>query len=559
MNKRFLCTILIASALTAAAQQADSLTAASPKGEPHLPAASLEHHSLFATTVDGWMQNPAMRYDAFVTTYGQFMAYVDRRHEHEAYVMQEGNSLRNSGLEASSYRRLGSAATVPSVSATVPDGSPSGTVVWGEASYQAGHRDHVEWNASSDWATIYPYVFADTLGGDRKTERYTFRGGSATRLGGWTIGEDLTFRAEHEWSTSDPRMRGIVTDLKARLGVSRRLLGHQLAAGGTVKLYKQTNSVEFYREEGVVPEYQMSGLGNWYSRFSGTNNSAYYKATGWGGDVALQPARGRRGGLLLTANYGYTPYRRILSSLNAMPIQKLYVTEWSALAGWRQLLGPTESAVWVGHSGSHRRGDEIIGGQSTASEYVERGNLTMYKNRLTDIHAGVMVALSASSSSTLQLLVKGGRQRYGSRYAFPGSAFDFKKNYVSSRLQWQMAGRRYMLSTDVACDYYHQLGGGQLTTGAWPLSTAADEESDAGYTSSLTADVAQARELMIERCVAQALASYTQWSVGAHAQWQPLFMGSFGMFAEVRAACLRNDVCGSNKGFLLHTAVGVTF
>ena len=534
---------------------------------------AMEHRSLFLTTLDSWMPNPALRFDAYATSYGQLRAYIDKRHEHEAYVMQEGNGLRNTGIQASSYRRLTSSSKHDQKADNAQlQSSPLGgdrggshTVVWGEASYQSGQRSNVEWNASSDWATVYPYVLADSLGGDRKTERYTFQGGCATRLRQWTLGGDVTFRAEHEWSTSDPRMRGVVTDLKARLGASRRISNYQLAAGGKLKLYKQTNSVEFYRVEGVVPEYQMSGLGNWYERFSGTNNSAYYKATGWGADISLTPTR-KTGGLFVVAEYAYTPYRRILSSLNAMPIQKLYTTEWSAKMGWQGHTGPLATLLWVGNGGTHRRGDEIIGGQSTASEYVERGNLTMYRNRLTDTHAGLMVSLDMKRQSALHLLLQAGRQRYGSSYAYPHSSFDFRKNYISSRLAYQKAGRRYYLDADVACDLYHNLGephgmqghlAGQEPT--HPRALAPSYPRAVAPSNPLSPDVAAVRDRMIVRCVAQSAASYTRLSAGAHMQWRPAFMGSIGLFAELRAAYLSNDAGEGNKGYSLHTAVGVTF
>ena len=64
---------------------------------------------------------------------------------------------------------------------------------------------------------------------------------------------------------------------------------------------------------------------------------------------------------------------------------------------------------------------------------------------------------------------------------------------------------------------------------------------------------------MIVCCVAQSAASYTRLSAGAHMQWRPAFMGSIGLFAELRAAYLSNDAGEGNKGYSLHTAVGVTF
>lgn len=507
-----------------------------------------EHHALFATTMDAWADNPALRFDGFQTSYGQLSLYAGKQWQPEAVVLQEGNALWNVGVEASSYRRLGES-----------------VVVWGQASYQQGKRLGVEWNASSDWRTVYPYVLADTLGGDRSTERYTFQGGCATRLGAWTIGEELAFRAEHEWGTTDPRPRGVVTDLKARVAVSRLLLGHHLALGGTLKLYKQTNSVEFYREEGAIPEYQMSGLGTWYERFSGTNCNTYYQATGWGCDLAVRPGakQGVANGLLLSALYEKTPYRRVLSSLNALPLQRLYVTRWQARLGWQMAFGradrATRLALWGSMGAEKRQGDEIIGGQSTADEYAERGRLTMYRNRLHDQHVALLASVPLSAQHTLSAHVRVGQQDYTSSYAFPHRAMDFCKDYVEASLQWQAGGPRWHLDTDVAVAHHRNKSGTLQLSG------------DTTYTSPLTPDVASAAAAMTARATASAQASYTQWTLRVRGQWQPRCMGSFALFCDLSASLLSRtdpeavaatalpDRSDKRQGYRLCAAVGINF
>lgn len=504
-----------------------------------------EHHNLYTNTIGEWTQNPALRFDAYSTSYGELGIFANKRREHQAFVLQEGNMQYTMGIGAASYRRLGK------LSASRPsEGDGKGTIVWGSASYEFGKRKNVEWNASSDWAAIYPFVLADTIGGDRKTERYSFQGGCATRLGLWTIGEQLTFLAEHEWSTHDPRMRGIVTDLKARVGASRVLLNHYLALGAMLKLYKQTNSVEFFRQEGRVAEYQMSGLGNWYERFSGSNDKSYYKATGYGLDLGVAP-RTSRNGLLLNAGYDYSPYRRILSSLNALPIQRLYVTRWDARIGWQHITGNNNKngavSLWVGLNGEKRRGDEIIGGESTADEYVVRGYLTMYKNRLTDIYGGGCWMIGVGSNNTVTLLVQGGHQKYTSSFAFPYSSLDFSKNHIGGKAQWQTHGRRWAIDTNVACEYYKNNSGSHTTL------------EEVTFESPLADDVAQKKNSMIEHCTAQALASYLQLTMNIRAQWTPQFMGSMGLFAELGAAYRSNDAMDDNRGYLLNATLGITF
>ena len=607
MKTRFLCFALIVSASLGIANaaefrpQSDGQSTSDGSDLPDNSApkdmqAPTEHHNLYINTINDWAQNPALRFDAFSTTYGELGIFANKRREHSAFIMQEGNMQYDMGIAASSYRRLGkshhsssnnevneenikqeldnnnegnggsehkqlSLNSQPSTLNSNPSSlnpQPSTlNIVWGSASYEFGKRKNVEWNASSDWAVIYPYVLADSIGGDRNTERYSFEGGCATRFGQWTIGEQLTFRAEHEWSTHDPRMRGIVTDLKAHVGASRMLLDHYLALGGMLKLYKQTNSVEFYREEGRVAEYQMSGLGNWYERFSGTNDKAYYKSTGYALDLDVVPAAGK-GGLLLNAIYDYSPVRRILSSLNALPIQRLYVTRWNARIGWQLGNGsavctkphgkkPMALSLWMGLSGEKRRGDEIIGGESTADEYVVRGYLTMYKNRLTDIYGGACWVSGIGRNHLITLLIQGGRQKYTSSFAFPSSSLDFCKNHVGAKLQWQTRGRRWSLDTNVACEFFNNNSGSYTTL------------EEASYESPLAEDIALVRERMIDRCTAQALASYTQLAMNVRGHWAPQFMGSIGLYAEVGAIYRSNDTLDTNKGYILNASLGITF
>ncbi|MCD8317749.1 MAG: hypothetical protein LUC45_02320 [Paraprevotella sp.] len=120
-------------------------------------------------------------------------------------------------IEADSYLRL----------------SPS-TTVWGEASYRNGKRRAVKWNSTADYLLLYPYVMADSVGGDLTCEQYTFDGGWAWQNGRFAIGAEVSFRAEHEYRTIDPRPRSIVTELNALVGASYRWKSYTwgVTAGG---------------------------------------------------------------------------------------------------------------------------------------------------------------------------------------------------------------------------------------------------------------------------------------------------------------------------------------
>ena len=158
MTTRNLCLALL---VTAVIPASSSVVGEQVFGVPDSvvcsPEHSAEHHNLFINTQNSWFHNPALHFDDYGSTYGNLGIYADKRREDEAFVMQEGNALYNIGIRAASYRRLyGKDNAAERLRRSM-------TVVWGEASYQNGRRDNVEWNTSSDWSTIYPYVLCNAV------------------------------------------------------------------------------------------------------------------------------------------------------------------------------------------------------------------------------------------------------------------------------------------------------------------------------------------------------------------------------------------------------------
>lgn len=92
--------------------------------------------------------------------------------------------------------------------------------IWGNAYYHNGERKNVQWNESADYELIYPYVMADTIGGDIKSETYFFEGGYAASHGRWTFGGEFSYRALLEYRDVDPRPRNSIADLQGKAGAS---------------------------------------------------------------------------------------------------------------------------------------------------------------------------------------------------------------------------------------------------------------------------------------------------------------------------------------------------
>lgn len=326
---------------------------------------ALQEHTWLWQMVDApQRQNPALHGTLFSSSFSQLCVEADWQHQSESFLLQEGTGHLLPSASVDSYLRLSNR-----------------TAVWGHASYMNGKQYDITWNSTTDYRLLQPYVLADTLGGDTRRERYRFEGGYATRLGHWLLGAEMLFRADHEYRDVDPRMRGVVNELTLRLGAGYDAWNYRWAAAFEGNIYKQRNSVDFYRELGVIPEYQMTGLGTEYSRFSGDKRSLQYEGGGTRLLFDATPLHSR--GLYAHIALSQHRYHRLLTENYTLPLTDLYTQSVRASIGWRRM-SVSRLAVFADVEYQKRSGDEHIIGTSATTSFPDLGVLTMYKNRLFD-------------------------------------------------------------------------------------------------------------------------------------------------------------------------------
>ena len=83
----------------------------------------------------------------------QLAVRMNLRREEEARLQPLGDGALDGGFYAESFRRL-----------------DDRSVVWADARYVRGNRRNVRWNSTADYLLLYPYVVADSVGGDLTTE-----------------------------------------------------------------------------------------------------------------------------------------------------------------------------------------------------------------------------------------------------------------------------------------------------------------------------------------------------------------------------------------------------
>ncbi len=199
--------------------------------------------------------------------------------------------------------------------------SHNGTnTLWGKASYENSFRRKVIWNETSDIQYLYPYITADSVGGNIRCESYKFKGGYAHRFNEFAAGATLSYRASNEYRTIDPRPQNIASKLLFCVAASYGTT-HIADLAVEIGKYKQDNSIIFKSEKGVPQTYHLNGLTRHYGRFAGNNNKTFYD----GYELAISTGYHNRleNMTYVTITYRHRSTEVILNKDNDVPISRI--------------------------------------------------------------------------------------------------------------------------------------------------------------------------------------------------------------------------------------------
>lgn len=257
-------------------------------------------------------------------------------------------------------------------------------ILWGNARYSNGTTRNVLFNETSDYEELYPYLMADSVGGNSKQERYHFMGGFSCSLGQWNVAAEGEYTALMEYRTRDPRPKNLMGDFNIKLAASRQLwqrywLGWALVA----RKYKQTNLLKLYNEVSVPTIYHLTGMGNDYYRFRGDNTSTYYNGYGVGTMLSLAPEK--KMGWLAHLEYGFSRINKIISSLNELPMVTLRHYHQSATIGHKwNIEGKHVLGLKLKENWSLRKGTENIFGTAQDNIYPQIASASLYRHSQVD-------------------------------------------------------------------------------------------------------------------------------------------------------------------------------
>ena len=325
MQHRFIiaCIVSVATAINAAAQQTCDLK-----------------HRLSGVENHEWTTyaNPALMATRHKTSFSDAAATFTHSSGDKAVVAQTGRAANDAGFAASSYQRMG-----------------KGSAVWGKAAYHRRLTKNVEWNETSDFLEVYPYVIADTVGGKMQRESYLFSIGYAQSRKLWSYGVEAEYQSAVEYRDIDPRPKNNTIYAIFKAGASARV-NDRYQAGAYVgwRHYSQQQNITFMNPYGNIMLYQMSGLAMQYHRFAGTLGDANYTGDTWFGGLTLHPLQGK--GIEAQLNIGHRNMQKQLSGLNNAPIND--IAEWTY--GGEAAVRRTNGYARLQISYDDRRGTERV-------------------------------------------------------------------------------------------------------------------------------------------------------------------------------------------------------
>ena len=317
------CMVSVATAANAVAQQTHDL-----------------RHSLSDVENHEWTvyANPALMEARHKTSFADAAVTFAHDSGDKAVTAQTGRAFNDASFAASSYQRLGKE-----------------SAVWGKAAYHRRQTKGVEWNETSDFMEVYPYVIADTVGGKMQRESYLFNIGYAQSRRHLSYGMEAEYQSAVEYRDIDPRPKNNTIYAVFKAGVSVDISdSHQTGAFIGWRHYSQQQNITFMNPYGKIMLYQMSGLAMQYHRFAGTLGDANYTGNTWFGGLTLHPTNGN--GVEAQLNIARRSMQKQLSGLNNAPINDIAEWTYGGEAAMRREKGYTRLQVAY----ADRRGTERI-------------------------------------------------------------------------------------------------------------------------------------------------------------------------------------------------------
>ena len=315
-----------------------------------------------------------------------------------ALVPENGKGLLQGSFKANSFVRLSKTSSID-----------------GGVQYSRAVKKSIYLNETADYDLLYPYVLADTLGGDMQHESYNFNGSWTHLENDFIYSIDGLYKATHEYRNIDPRPRDIASNLKIRGAIGCKKDNWSLLAYLGYRKYRQKQSVDFVSPIGAnTTLFHATGLGHDYYRFRSTGvfASTLYSGQGFQSGIIFD-------GLIKSGiDYEYLSITRYLSNQNDAPITSLGINTLHSFVSY----APAEKiAMNINLDYCFRKGRENVIDCAVSGVYKNLLHLDMYSEHR---FKGNLQVIYHNSDDTIRWSIKPDIGLYYSseNYIYPSSS-----------------------------------------------------------------------------------------------------------------------------------------
>lgn len=360
--------------------------------------------------------NPASTIDARKHSITMFNLFTEISNT-PLEIQQKGKGKNLWGAEARTLQKL-----------------DSQTVVWGNASYSQGKSKQVVWNENADYDLIYPYVAADSVGGDMKFENYSFSGGYSKQINTFTIGITGRYRASLSYRDVDPRPKNTTANFSLALGVNKMMFQKfKVGVYFDAEKYTQKHYLSFVSNQGFPTIYNMSGLGNYNELLSGKLRQAYYEGWSYGGGLQLFEPNNRNWYI----NIGLKKFSldKLLTEYTDLNASKINEQQFSLSLG---KFFETDKLLWglsIDGNSTERKGTENLFLNDNSRNYLKIGSVEKYSHRMNNVLLKGLLQLGSGNVKS-SILPYAGWMQTKEKYTSPLSIIDVSKLVYGADYQW---------------------------------------------------------------------------------------------------------------------------
>lgn len=356
----------------------------------------------------------------------------------ELFIKQKGSGQQGFRVDAQSYLK----------------NSPS-TTLWGNAYYSNENVKQVNYNESNDFDLVYPYVMADTVGGELSSENYFFSGGLSKQLGAFEYGLQASFHGLQAYRDRDPRPKNISSDINATISIATSLWkGYRMSADLNLRKYDQENTLDFVSELGAPLIYHDAGLGAYNRVLAGSRNQAYYRGYTIGGQLNLIPLNGN--GFVAQIGYHQFSFDKDVAGV-ADAVGQVNDQQINALLGYLQTTDNHSLSFKLIGIHKNRDGTEAKFDNRNSNHFLQKVSEDIrYRNKRNQLR---LEGLYGHKSSDFDLYIQGQIQYLedNQNYVSPDRSMDYQNLLVGLNITGVKPLKKAILSTQLGAQKLQNL------------------------------------------------------------------------------------------------------